>query len=270
MSIYSYDTGDLSYEVMNLSARPTLLCLHGWGTSRYIWKDADHYLQDWRIIKIDLPGMGRSSYQESIGAGGYIAKTTEIIDGFLSHLKIKEISLLGHSIGGIVAAKLQSVSSVPINHLILDSTPLLGGKGLSLKVRLFGMNRMIRTPLYMALKSPKVTRKLIHNTFENIDSVSQDTIEQLISDFGAVDQQVLYQSWKDSVATIAADELRQCHSNVLYITGENNLTLDWKTMVKALMSRVSTAKAVTIPKVRHYPQLERPSEYYGEIKVFLE
>jgi len=271
MPVYHYNNHlDLFYDVVNPSAERTLICLHGWGTSRHLWKRVERYLNDWRIIKIDLPGMGQSSYHSDLASGKYISKTAEIIDGLLSHLDIEEASILSHSIGGIVAAQLQSISSVRMNHLVFESTPLLGGKGLSFKIRLFGMNRLIRTPLYMALRIPRVTRKLIYNTFEKIDSVPREIVEQLIHDFGVVDANVLYQSWKSSVATIAIDKLRQCHSRMLYITGENNLTLDRKAMARALTDKGIPAKVSIIPDARHYPQLEKPLDYYREIKTFLD
>lgn len=86
---------------------PTVLCLHGlWGRAE-TWSDfIQHYGEQYRIIAPDQRGHGLSSKPES-------EYTTEEMAGdiieLLNYLKIDSVILVGHSMGGAVAAYLTAV-----------------------------------------------------------------------------------------------------------------------------------------------------------------
>ncbi len=86
---------------------PTILCLHGlWGRAE-TWSDfIQHYGKRYRIIAPDQRGHGLSSKPES-------EYTTEEMAGdiieLLNFLNIDSVILVGHSMGGAVAAYLTAV-----------------------------------------------------------------------------------------------------------------------------------------------------------------
>ncbi|MGE4569768.1 MAG: alpha/beta fold hydrolase [Gammaproteobacteria bacterium] len=88
---------------------PDLVLLHGWGFSSDIFDSLiDRYKNEYRITVIDLPGHGRS---EDVDGG---------IDGWcrsIIALLPNNTTLVGSSLGGLLAIKIASITS--IKHLIL-------------------------------------------------------------------------------------------------------------------------------------------------------
>ena len=80
----------------------TLVLLHGFMENSTIWDEMEKHLsKDFSLIKIDLPGHGKS---EKMGEIHPMETMAEEVKRVLNHLNIKEkIHLLGHSMGGYVS-----------------------------------------------------------------------------------------------------------------------------------------------------------------------
>jgi pimeloyl-ACP methyl ester carboxylesterase len=86
-------------------AGSALVFLHGFCEDARIWDDfAAPFGEKYRIICIDLPGFGRSPAAPGIS----IAGMAEAVKGTLDELKISEMTLIGHSMGGYVALEYAS------------------------------------------------------------------------------------------------------------------------------------------------------------------
>lgn len=83
------------------NGRPTLLFLHGYALCAPIWAYQFDLLRDeYDLVAIDLRGHGASTVGENgINLSAYADDIYDVID----HLKLKEIVLMGHSTGGVVA-----------------------------------------------------------------------------------------------------------------------------------------------------------------------
>ena len=78
------------------------LFLHGWGANRRIWKQQfDHFAKDYKTMIVDLPGHGKSSW-EQVSLEALIDDIEEIC----SELHLQDINLFGNSLGGLIAMKL--------------------------------------------------------------------------------------------------------------------------------------------------------------------
>lgn len=79
----------------------TLLFIHGLANYALVWKkNIDHLKQHYRCIAIDLPGNGLSDRNPHPFGMKFFAET---IYQFIDALKLKNIVLVGHSMGGQVA-----------------------------------------------------------------------------------------------------------------------------------------------------------------------
>lgn len=78
----------------------TIFLLHGWPQTSHIWRAVLPYLaKKYRVIAIDLPGLGGSSNPSS-----YDTKNiATILTGLADSLKIDQLHLVGHDIGAWVA-----------------------------------------------------------------------------------------------------------------------------------------------------------------------
>lgn len=75
-----------------------VICLHGWGQSYHSF---DHLISalnnDYRVVAIDLPGFGKSQEPTTPFS---IYDYEEILDNFITKLKLENVIIVGHSFGG--------------------------------------------------------------------------------------------------------------------------------------------------------------------------
>jgi len=83
-----------------------LVLLHGFLESLEIWDDFSEELShEFKVLTIDLPGHGKS---EAIAEMHSMELMAEMVKSVLEHLKIQECVMIGHSMGGYVAAAFAS------------------------------------------------------------------------------------------------------------------------------------------------------------------
>lgn len=120
---------DISYEIVNPTAKRDIIFLHGWGSNKDIMKNVfSPYLKDFRHIYIDLPGFGKSLNNYVLTTKDY----AKIVDEFLKLLTSSKDVIAGHSYGGKVATLLN-----PANLVLLSSAGILEEKPLDVKVKIF-------------------------------------------------------------------------------------------------------------------------------------
>ena len=90
----------LNYEVEG-NGTENLVLLHGFMENLSIWDDLEPFLSEkFKIIKIDLPGFGKSEVVAEIQTMDLMAAEVKKVTDYL---KLKEFHLLGHSMGGYIA-----------------------------------------------------------------------------------------------------------------------------------------------------------------------
>ena len=90
----------LNFEIKG-TANNHLVLLHGFMENLFIWDEMEvELLKNFKLVKIDLPGHGKSEVFSEIHSMEMMAeKVKEVID----FLKIDQFHLLGHSMGGYVS-----------------------------------------------------------------------------------------------------------------------------------------------------------------------
>ena len=120
---------DISYEIVNPTAKKDIIFLHGWGSNKDIMKNVfSPYLKDFRHIYIDLPGFGKSLNNYVLTTKDY----AKIVDEFLKLISSSKDVIAGHSYGGKVATLLN-----PVNLVLLSSAGILEEKPLDVKIKIF-------------------------------------------------------------------------------------------------------------------------------------
>lgn len=95
----------------------TLLFIHGLGSYLRAWdQNIDQLRQDYRCIALDLPGYGKSSKGEYAYDMSFFA---EVIRQFIDQLQLKNVILVGHSMGGQIAMHTVLNDPAAIEKLIL-------------------------------------------------------------------------------------------------------------------------------------------------------
>ncbi|NTU81758.1 MAG: alpha/beta hydrolase [Chloroflexales bacterium] len=97
------------HEALNMSylrageSGPPVVMLHGWGAFKELWWSTLRGMgRDHRCFALDFPGHGDSP----IGHADTIDGLADAVGAFCDELGLREIVLMGHSMGGAVAAEL--------------------------------------------------------------------------------------------------------------------------------------------------------------------
>ena len=77
-----------------------LIFLHGFGEDSRVWDEfVEKFVEDYKVIRIDLPGFGQSDAGEDMT----ISKMANGVHAVLEKLEVKQCVLIGHSMGGYVS-----------------------------------------------------------------------------------------------------------------------------------------------------------------------
>jgi len=155
----------LSYEIVNPSAKESLLILHGWGSNKEIMKQAfRNELKDYKHIYLDMPGFGASFNPIILTTKDY----GKIVELFLESLKVSPQIVMGHSFGGKVATLLNSSYLV-----LLSSAGVVTEKPWSIKVKIatfkflkpLGFTKIRK--LFVAPDAQNMSQEM-YETFKNV------------------------------------------------------------------------------------------------------
>jgi pimeloyl-ACP methyl ester carboxylesterase len=98
---------------------PPLLMIHGIGAPFEMWRPLDRHLGGFTTIVVDPPGAGKSTMPD----GRFrMSDFAGVLDDLLSHLRFASASVLGLSLGGMMAQELAHRSPERVDRLVLAST----------------------------------------------------------------------------------------------------------------------------------------------------
>jgi abhydrolase domain-containing protein 6 len=234
------------YERSVHASEHTIVLVHGLGTSASTWVRILPSLdRRWNIIALDLPGYGLSS----INDGQPFAPLRELygtVGEFLATKVPGSCVLLGHSLGGWIAAHVALQHPERIRHLILSDNAgvftdetLEQGKAF-LVDSLEDVTRLLKTlwfryPWYFIPFSGAVLNDLRqHRVSEFVQSIKQD-------DF-------------------LNDDLHRLTMPVSIIWGREDRLISMKS-VEIMRQEIPHHRVFVIDRCGHVPQLERPAEY---------
>jgi len=110
------DSTEISYIKEGIGEQ-TILFVHGLSSNSDAWSENIKYLKEhYTCVALDLPGYGKSSKPEVEYTPTYFA---EILHKFIAKLELKNVVLVGHSMGGQASIKLATSYATDIEKLIL-------------------------------------------------------------------------------------------------------------------------------------------------------
>lgn len=85
---------------------PVLLFIHGWGVNLRIWRQQiKHFAPFYRVVSLDLPGHGETSWQRVT-----LSDIAQDVNTILETAKCEQARIVASSLGGLVALKLFDLS----------------------------------------------------------------------------------------------------------------------------------------------------------------
>lgn len=253
------------------SPLPTVLLLHGWPTSSFLWRNVMPAMaRERRIVALDLPGFGGSD--KPLDASYGFAFYTSVLDRFTRAVGIDRVALGVHDLGGPIGLYWASRQPIErIERLMLLNTLVYPEMSSAVVVfvaacRLPGVRRILTSrwglerALRLGLGDPSHLRP--------------DAIEGFCAPFrDAASRTALARSGYGlrlpGFAEIAA-WIRTVRVPVRIVYGARDWILpDIATTVDRLRTDVPQAEVTALPDCGHFLQEDRPEEIGELLAAFL-
>ena len=257
-----------------------ILLLHGLtDSSRVVWQDfVREFENQYTLVAIDLPGHGES---ESIRRGYTPTDQAKLVAAIIEMLKLSRPVLLGHSLGGIIAAKFAVLFPNRLSKLIICDSPLGAGFWRNLKlvnhvsvkgVTLVGVTLIPGLGRFVfKLRSQKTMRLALQNlrVFCDPSRITRETIEKLIqekmrSTYDAVSQSL----WHSVLFQNLYKDLNQISVPTLIIHGSHDslVPVNWAQRAAA---RIPDSRLILIENAGHFPLIEKSKQFNQAVARFL-
>ena len=247
-----------------------VLFIHGLGSSSLAWRDIPDALSEYfHTITIDLIGFGVSEKPET---ADYTIKGLSkfIVDFLIERIGIekkehKKISLVGHSLGGYIAAQVAIENKEMIEKLVLiDSSGLLEGP-----TQLLKDYRVAATEVNPVTRYEKVKR-VLEDLYgpSKLLLVAVDLFDYTIEKPGA--KHAFEAAFDNSTTTqIEKDGFKQLDDiPCLIIWGENDNLIPIEYYYR-FRQKLPKAKYETIADAGHAPFAEKTALVYEKLRTFL-
>jgi pimeloyl-ACP methyl ester carboxylesterase len=246
---------------------PPLLLVHG-GGSKLDWRaNLEPLSRRFRVVAPDLPGFGRSDKPER-------DYTLEFYDEFLGalvrHLGVARIALVGHSMGGLVAARFAVMRPDVVERLVLVA-PMGFGREIHPAIRL------MQVPILGALlqrPSPSGTRRLLETLIAKRELITEDLVRETLelqsqpgaarafaSIFGA-----LVRPLRGVVAGVP-EAIASLGPRTMVVWGREDALLPCRHLDVA-RERLPGGRFLCFEGCGHFPQLEDAARFDAEVGAF--
>jgi pimeloyl-ACP methyl ester carboxylesterase len=244
---------------------PAVVLIHGLAASMYSWRYAIVPLSQagYRVIAYDNRGFGFSDKP----ANGYTnAEYVQLLFGLLDSLHVPEAVLVGHSMGGAIAAEAALTQPERVRALVLVDAAGLG-------VRWPFMLRVARwpfvAPLFDRLRGRGSTARILRSTYADASRVTSQDIDQYyapvaLPEFGRSLRGVLlhfrFDSLQGRLGSVVAPAL------VMWGAQDNLIS---PSIGEAMVSQLPHASLVRFPAAGHALPEEAPDRFNRVLLGFL-
>ena len=160
--------GDLDINYYFGGEGEPLIIIHGGASSSEAWiENASELSKDYTVYLPDLPGFGQS---KALVGDYHIPELVEFVDDFAHNVGIESFHLVGHSLGGSIAANYALRSPHKVKKLVLVSSMCLG-KEIAWWVRLLSHSTFIKSIGCAIVNVLRGVKWIAENLFRQVEFV---------------------------------------------------------------------------------------------------
>ncbi len=260
MALHSFDR----MVVEDVGEGDAVVCVHGLGGSSNTFTPLMPVLTRHRVLRVDLPGSGRSQHAEGPLS---IVRFADAVQGACARLGITRAHWVGHSLGTIVCQHMAVAAPALVSSLALFG-PLLAptdAARVGLRARAAqarsegagGMQLIAETLLQAALSADTRQRQPLAVAFVR---------ESLMRQEGAS-----YARMCEALADAQPARVENIRCPVLLVTGDEDSVAQPQS-VRSMAERLHGARStrvVVLPRCGHWAPIERVAECQAELRDFL-
>ena len=253
----SYRHGQIAY--VDTGEGPTLFLLHGMNGNSKSWANLFHsFNSSYRVIAWDAPSFGKSDV-----FGDSIEDYKNAAKALIETLKLENIILIGHSMGGLIAAQLAHDDDVSISGLILSSTHLGFGcpKGDTL------MERYANRLETFSSKQSDIDYAMERAQRNTPEGTSQAVVEFLANVALGIRLESIRDGGRMSQETDNTTICNNLKVPVLILSGAKDTVISTE-MHASLIAALPGATEVVFPKAGHASYAEYPDQFNYQVTEF--
>jgi pimeloyl-ACP methyl ester carboxylesterase len=231
------------------------------------------FAKGFRVLALDWPGYGDSEYPpKTLGIRDY----TQLLEGFIQHLSLGSIHLLGFSMGGAVALG-YALGGASLRSLTLVSS--------------YGLGTLVHVPLvpYVALRVPRLATSvwaglrlsktltslaLRYLIFARPSLVTPALVDEVYTQLKRPQIEQAFMRWirgEIGIRHLRSNfhrELSQLNVPTLLLHGSRDLVIP-AAYAKKAAEQIPHATLQVVPRCGHWLMREQPQVFEGEVSSFL-
>ncbi len=257
------DGATIHFQEFGEASHPTLLLIHGYTASTYVWRTVAPLLagENFHVVAVDLLGFG---YSDKPAAFDYtIASQARMIERFMNRLGIGKATIVGSSYGGAVASTLALDYAERVERLILVGA-VCNDEALDnpvLKLAVIPLVGELLTPFM--LDSKLLSKARMKETFapSNQHLVTTERVESVIRPLKAKDAHhsvlTAARNWN---ANRIQEDAHLINQPTLLIWGEDDTVIPVHNG-QCLYDSILNSRLVVLKDCGHLPQEEKPEKF---------
>lgn len=264
------DGATVHYQKFGDAANPTLILIHGFSASTYVWNAVAPKLAgaDFHVIAVDLLGYGYSAKPESFDYT--IGSQARMIERLMDRLGIGRATLVGSSYGGAVAATVALDYAERVDKLVLVGTVINDDPKRHLLLKLASI-RGIGELLAPFLADSKLFLKYrMKNTIAPVNHhlITRERIDAVHRPLSAADgHRSLLQTARHWDANRIEKDAHLITQPTLLIWGEDDSVIPIKNG-EILYKEILHSRFIVMQECGHVPQEEKPEPFAELVAAF--
>ena len=256
----------------NLSSKPVMVFVHGWGGSCRYWRTIAEALTDeFDCLLYDLRGFGRSLLPKNpLGLNYELEEYTEDLAVLLDSLGLNEVYIQAHSMGASVAALFLNRYKERVKQGILVCNGIFEYDEKAFKAfHKFG-GYVVKLRYNWFLRIPLADRMFMARFLNRPIPARERRAfleDYLLADYEAA-LGTIYTSVSKQAVEIMPGEFAKLEVPTLMISGEKDIIIPAE-MGRQAAALNETIEYVEIPQTGHFPMLEDRESYLQAVKEFL-
>lgn len=268
------EPGDRAVEVpggtLNVSVEghgPPILLIHGWRGSRHWWDGvAPALVRRFTVIRPDLLGFGESD-KPCPGYG--MNQQAERMVALLDALKVKRAQVVGHSMGGVIAAAMAERHPERVASLTIVGSPAAPAQLHHDALQSATMWPAIGPALETLTLKPFVRQNLEKTAFAPGTHVPDRLVEDAVKPTWCSSAHSSRRTRAFLDQATLAKRLAGYRGRTLAIYGARDKLVDTAGAV-ATMGALPGVRVRVLAQAAHPPMLDQPREFVAVLKPFLE
>ena len=242
---------------------PVVFCVHGLGGSSNTWTPLMPAMARHRVVRVDLPGSGRSQRVEGPLS---IARYVETLLGVCDRLGITRAHWVGHSLGTIVCQHIAAAYPK-----LVASVALFGPLIAPPDAARTAMTARAAKAREGAAAMQEITQALLQGAISADTRQRQPVVVAFVRESLMRQEGEAYARSCEALAGAQAAAVEQIEAPVLLVTGDEDGVAPPQA-VRAMADRLHRAaskRVVVLSKCGHWTPVERPDECQRELREFL-